>query len=80
MDRLRGTGTTFSTSGKRWQPFRGNRKIAARNARLHRLKRAGLTPPGDKASLRAMADVAARTHPIRRINAAEPQDHTRERD
>jgi hypothetical protein len=42
-----------------WKPFRFNPKIANRNARLHRLKRKGLTPPTDKASLRAAADLAA---------------------
>lgn len=60
MDRLRGTGTTFSTSGKRWFPFRGNPKLVARHARLHRLKRKGLTPPSDKASARAMCAEACR--------------------
>lgn len=49
---LRGSGSTFSTSGKRWVPWRGNPKIAARNARLHRLKRKGLTPPDGKATAR----------------------------
>lgn len=54
MDKLRGSGSTFSTSGKRWFPFRGNPKVAARNARLHELKRKGLTPPADKASQRKL--------------------------
>jgi len=66
MDRLRGTGTTFSTSGKRWFPFRGNRKVAARNARLHRLRRKGLLPNLTKAEARALCDEAA-------MNFAGPQ-------
>jgi hypothetical protein len=41
MQKLRGSGSTFSTSGKRWFPFRGNRRVGARNARLHRLIQAG---------------------------------------
>ncbi len=71
MNRLRGTGTTFSTSGKRWHPFESNPKVARRNARLHRLKAKGLLPAGDKASLRAMADEAVRTQ-----NAPAPKDCT----
>jgi hypothetical protein len=47
-------------------PWKQNPKIAARNARLHRLKRKGLTPLGDKASLRALAQQAAATTSIRK--------------
>lgn len=72
MNKLRGTGTTFSTSGKPWQPFQGNAKVARRNARLHRLKRKGLTPPADKTSLRALADEAAQSHPIRKVPPRAP--------
>lgn len=59
MQKLRGSGSTFSTSGADWMPFRFNPKIAAKSARLHRLKRKGLTPPTDKQSLREAADRAA---------------------
>jgi hypothetical protein len=67
MDKLKGSGATFSTSGKRWQPFQINRKLTARAARLHRLKRKGLTPPGDKQSLRELAQDAALKHRITKI-------------
>lgn len=68
MDKLKGSGATFSTSGKRWQPFRINPKIVARNARLHRLKRKGLTPPGDKQSLRELATQAMSGYPDGLVN------------
>ena len=57
--------------GKLRRPFPPgfNPKIAARNARLHRLKSAGLLPAGDKASLRAAADMAASSHSIRKVPA-----------
>jgi hypothetical protein len=58
MDRLRGTGKTFSTSNKRWLPFGYDPKHAKKMARLHRLKAKGLTPATDKASLREAADEA----------------------
>ena len=58
MKTLRGTGKTFSTSGKRWLPFHYDPQHAKKMARLHRLKAAGLTPPTDKASLREAADQA----------------------
>ena len=74
MNRLRGTGTTFSTSGKAWRPFAlGNPRVARRNARLHRLKVKGLLPPSDKASLRILCDTASQSHHIRKIHAA-PKD------
>lgn len=41
MDKLRGSGTTFSTSGKPWSPFKGSLKVRRRNARLRRLIQAG---------------------------------------
>lgn len=63
MQKLRGSGATFSTSGQDWKPFRFNPKIAARAAKLHRLKRKGLLPPIDKASLRAAALAAANVKP-----------------
>jgi hypothetical protein len=63
---LRGTGNTFSTSGKRWLPFHFDPELAKKKARLHRLKREGLTPPTDKASLRAAAEEAAKCFPIKR--------------
>jgi hypothetical protein len=39
-----------------------NPGLARKMARLHRLKRKGLTPPGDKASLRAAAQWAIDNH------------------
>jgi hypothetical protein len=53
MQKLRGSGSTFSTSGQRWLPFRLNPKLAARFARLHRLKRKGLLKPMTKDQQRA---------------------------
>jgi hypothetical protein len=56
MQKLRGSGSTFSTSGKRWYPFRGNRKIAARNAKLHRLIKAGKLQPMTKQQMRELIE------------------------
>ena len=67
MQKLRGTGTTFSTSGKDWKPFRFNPKLAQRNARLHRLQKQGLTPSTDKQSQRAAAELATANHSIKRV-------------
>jgi hypothetical protein len=58
MQRLRGIGKTFSTSGKQWLPYNYNPARASKMARLHRLVRKGLTTPTDKASLRKAADQA----------------------
>jgi hypothetical protein len=58
MRTLRGTGKTFSTSGKRWLPFHYDPHHAKKMARLHRLKAKGLTPATDKASLREAAEKA----------------------
>ena len=58
MQKLRGTGSTFSTSGKRWLPFRTIPKVARQQARLRRLHAKGLTPAGDKQSLRQAAEQA----------------------
>jgi len=58
MRTLRGTGKTFSTSGKRWLPFHYDPHHAKKMARLHRLKAKGLTPATDKASLREAAEQA----------------------
>jgi hypothetical protein len=58
MQRLRGSGNTFSTSGKHWRPFHFNPRLAAKKARLHRLKANGLTPATDKASLREAGEQA----------------------
>jgi hypothetical protein len=58
MQKLKGSGNTFSTSGKRWMPFGYDPKHARKMARLHRLKAAGLTPATDKASLREAAQQA----------------------
>lgn len=59
MDKLKGSGSTFSTSGKAWQPFRLNRRIAAKHAKGWRLRRKGFGLPSDKASLRAIANEVA---------------------
>lgn len=66
MHKLRGSGTTFSTSGKPWHPFAINAKVARRNARLHRVKAKGLLPATDKASLREAAAKAALSHRIKK--------------
>lgn len=58
MQKLRGSGSTFSTSGKPWRPFRFNPKIAQRNARLHRLIRNGIIKPMTKAEQRAANEQA----------------------
>lgn len=58
MQRLRGTGKTFSTSGEQWLPFHYNPARASKMARLHRLMRKGLTPATDHASLRQTANEA----------------------
>jgi hypothetical protein len=55
MDKLRGSGNTFSISGKHWRPFRFNPKIAKRNARLHRLIKAEIIKPQSKQELAAEA-------------------------
>jgi hypothetical protein len=67
MQKLRGTGLTFSTSGKQWLPFHYNPGLAAKKARLHKLKRKGLTPATDKTSLRAAATAAMLNTPIKRF-------------
>jgi len=63
MDNLRGTGSTFSTSGKPWFPYRGNPKAAKRNGRLHRLIRAGIVKPMSKDEMRAACDQAVQQQP-----------------
>ena len=60
MQRLRGSGNTFSTSGKPWLPFRYNPKIGRQRAKAMRIKRKGLALPEDKASLRAIANQISR--------------------
>jgi hypothetical protein len=55
MQKQRGSGST-STSGNRWYPFRGNRKIAARNAKLHRLMQAGKLQPMTKQEMRELIE------------------------
>jgi hypothetical protein len=56
MDKLRGKGSAFSTSGKPWWPFRYNPKIAKRNARLGALIKAGIIKPMTKAEMQAQLD------------------------
>ncbi len=60
MQKLRGTGTTFSTTGQAWKPFRFNPRLAAKIGRLHRLKRKGLTGHETKAQMRVLAEQAVR--------------------
>ena len=48
-----------------WHPR--EQAIGRRIARHKRLVRNGLAPAGDKASLRAAAEDAARSHPIRKV-------------
>jgi hypothetical protein len=68
MQKLRRTGSTFSTSGKGWHPIRLNRHIIRQKGRLHRLMREGLLPAKpDKEAARAECEEAAKTHPIRRV-------------
>ncbi len=58
MDELCASGTTFSTSGKPWTPFRGSLKVRRRNARLRRLMKAKIIKPMTKDEMReANADV-----------------------
>lgn len=68
MQRLRGafSGTPIERANIR--PFL-DIHLARKKARLHRIVRKGLAPPGDKASLRAMGEQA-----IRDRDAAKPQD------
>jgi hypothetical protein len=47
--------------------FRFNPRLAAKAAKRHRIKRAGLGHQGTKAQLRAIADKAAATHTIKRL-------------
>jgi hypothetical protein len=56
MQKLRGSGSTFSTSGQRWYPFRGNQKAAARNAKLRRLMQAGKLQPMTKQQMRELIE------------------------
>ena len=70
MNTLRGSGPRQPL-----RPFRHNPILAKRAARLHRLKAKGLTPAGDKASLRAAADEAARSHPIRKVARGTTTNH-----
>jgi len=67
MDKLKGSGSTFSTSGKRWMPFHYDPILARKQARLHRLKAKGITPATDKKSLRQAAEQAVSNTTIKRI-------------
>lgn len=58
MQKLKGSGSTFSTSGKHWKPFMLNPKVAKRNARLHRMIRNGIIEPMSKVDMRKAADAA----------------------
>jgi hypothetical protein len=68
MHKLKGSGATFSTSGKHWRPFRANSTILRQKARLRRLQANGLAPQLTKAAARQLCDQAAASHPIRRID------------
>ena len=68
MQKLRGTGTTFSTSGRQWLPFHYDPAKGRKAAKLNRLKRKGLTLPADKNELRAAGLAAIACHPIKRID------------
>lgn len=61
MHKLKGSGTTFSTSGKPWLPFRYDPKLAARAARMHRLIREGKLKPMSKEQMRKLADEAMKS-------------------
>ena len=63
MQKLRGSGNTFSTSGKSWSPFRSNPIVGRRNARLRILMQKGIIRPANKAELRQAAQDAAIAHP-----------------
>jgi hypothetical protein len=56
MQKLRGSGSTFSTSDKRWYPFRGNRKVGAHNAKLRRLMQTGKIEPMTKQQMRELIE------------------------
>lgn len=58
-------------------PFNYNPALGRRNARLARLKRKGLTPAGDKASLRAAAQQAAASHPVTVLKPGPRPEHKR---
>lgn len=64
MQKLKGLGPTFSTSGKSWQPFSHNPRIASRNARLHRLLQNGTIQPMTKAEMRLAAADAIVNPPV----------------
>jgi hypothetical protein len=60
-----------STTTTTWKfmrlPFHYNPMKAVKLARLHRLKRKGLTPATDKQSMRDAAIQVALAHPVRRF-------------
>lgn len=60
MQKLRGSGTTFSTSGRPWLPFQFNPHAARRFQRLHRLMQTGKLQPATKAEMRAACDAAVK--------------------
>lgn len=73
MKVLRGSGSTFSTSGKRWHGFPiaspTARKVAGKNARLRRLLAKGVIAPLSKAQQRELAAQATKDHAITRCPA-----------
>lgn len=62
MRKLRGSGNTFSTSGKRWKPFQSNPIAGKRAARLHRALRSGKLKLLTKAEQRELAAKAVAEH------------------
>ena len=59
---IRARRSVAKQTNNRYFPFHYNPELARKFARLHRLKAKGLTPAGDKASMRAMCDAAVRDH------------------
>lgn len=72
MQKLRGSGSTFSTSGKAWRPFIHNPRIAAQNAKRARIVANGHGGTASKSELRALADQAVREHKPRRVPGHKP--------
>lgn len=63
---LKGSGSTFSTSGKAWNPFRGNRTVDAQNRKRARIVAKGHAALS-KDALRTLASQAAQSSPVRHI-------------
>jgi hypothetical protein len=70
MNKLRGSFSAqpFEKVASRLSPL-FDPALGRKKARLHRLKRKGLTPPSSKAEARKLIEKACQTHPIRRIDS-----------